>query len=105
VSISESDPVGAREDLGGWAVPMVPGMLSSPLMDEAVTGVGTPDPDLTGFVASGSTAQCTSMIESLLHAGADRVVLVPNPAGRISTAEMVEQMERAAPLAAAATRT
>lgn len=103
VSISESDPAGAREQLSSWAAPMVPGMLSSPLMDEAVTGIGTPDPDLSGFVASGSPEQCATMIDGLLDAGADRVVLVPNPAGRITTGEMVEQMELAARLAARAT--
>lgn len=99
LSISESSPAGAREQLGGWAAPMVPGMLSSPLMDEAVTGVGAPDPELTGFVASGSPEQCAGMIAGLLDAGADRVVLVPNPAGRISTDAMVAQMELAARLA------
>ncbi len=96
LSISESDPVDAREQLAGWAAPMVPGMLSSPLLDEAITGTGAPDPDLTGFVATGSPEECTEMIEGLLDAGADRVVLVPNPAGRISTEAMVEQMELAA---------
>lgn len=101
LSISESDPAGAREQLGGWAAAMVPNMLSSPLMDETVTGIGAPDPELSGFVASGSPAQCSGMIEALLDAGADRVVLVPNPAGRISTVEMVRQMELAATLARA----
>ena len=101
LSISDSDPVGAREQLAGWAAPMVPGMLSSPLLDEAITGIGTPDPELTGFVASGSTEQCAGMIEGLLDAGADRVVLVPNPAGRVSTEEMVDQMELAAAITTA----
>jgi alkanesulfonate monooxygenase SsuD/methylene tetrahydromethanopterin reductase-like flavin-dependent oxidoreductase (luciferase family) len=103
LSISESDPAGARQQLAGWAAPTMPGMQSSPLLDEAITGIGSPDPDLTGFVASGSADQCAEMIEGLLEAGADRVVLVPNPAGRVTTGAMVEQMESAATLAAAMT--
>ena len=102
LSVSESDPAGAREHLARWAAPMVPGMQSSPLLDEAITGTGAPDPELTGFVASGSPEQCASMIRGLLEAGADRVVLVPNPAGRISTEEMIQQMELGAALASAA---
>jgi alkanesulfonate monooxygenase SsuD/methylene tetrahydromethanopterin reductase-like flavin-dependent oxidoreductase (luciferase family) len=98
LSTSESDPAAAREDLAGWAAPMVPGMLSSPLLDEAITGTGPPDPLLTGFVASGSADDCIAMINGLLEAGADRVVLVPNPAARLSTAEMVQQIELAARL-------
>ena len=39
------------------------------------------------------------MIDRLLAAGADRVVLVPNPAGFRSTTSMVEQMRTVAPLA------
>lgn len=99
LSISESDPATAREQLARWAEPMVAGMRSSPLMEPTVTGVAMPDRELTGFVASGSPEQCATTIEALLGAGADRVVLVPNPAGRISFAEMVEQMRLAAPLA------
>ena len=105
LSISESDPATARQDLAGWAAPIVPGMLSSPLLDEAVTGTGPPDPLLTGFVASGSPDDCADMINGLLEAGADRVVLVPNPAARLSTAEMVHQMELAARLTGVATAT
>ena len=102
LSASDSDPSGERERLAGWAAPMMPGMMSSPLLDEAITGTGAPDPELSGFVASGSPDQCAEVIEGLLDAGADRVVLVPNPAGRISTEEMVEQMELAARFAAPA---
>lgn len=100
LSMSESDPIGAQHELAGWAAPMMPGMQSSPLFDEAITGTGVPDPDLTGFVASGSKARCGEMVEGLLEAGADRVVLVPNPGGRLSTEAMVEQMESAAALVA-----
>jgi alkanesulfonate monooxygenase SsuD/methylene tetrahydromethanopterin reductase-like flavin-dependent oxidoreductase (luciferase family) len=96
VSVSESDPAAARRSLADWAAPMVPGMLSSPLLDESITGVGSPDPLLTGFVASGSRDECAHMINELFTAGADRVVLVPNPAGRLSTQHMIEQIESAA---------
>lgn len=50
------------------------------------------------FVAAGDTSRCRAMIDRLLKAGADRVVLVPNPAGFRSTASMVEQIRTAAAL-------
>lgn len=98
LSVSESKPGDARDKLARWAAPMMPSMQSSPLLDEAVTGIGSPEPHLTGFVASGSLDDCAVMIESLLDAGADRVVLVPNPAGRISTVDMIDQIRCAAQL-------
>ena len=50
------------------------------------------------FAAAGSTESCRATIERLLEAGADRVVLVPNPAGRHSTTQMIDQMRRASAL-------
>jgi hypothetical protein len=38
------------------------------------------------------------MVRRLLGAGADRIILVPNPAGFRSTAEMVHQIRSAAPI-------
>ncbi len=104
LSMSEADPASAQEELAGWASPMLSGMLSSPLFDEAITGTGVPDPNLAGFVASGSLGQCGEMVERLLGAGADRVVLVPNPAGRLSTEAMIEQIQSAAALIPAPAR-
>ena len=54
---------------------------------------------LEHFMAIGDTAACATRIERLISAGADRVVLVPNPAGQRSAAGMLEQIRRAAPLA------
>jgi hypothetical protein len=53
---------------------------------------------LNEFVAVGNAADCSAVVASLLEAGADRVILVPNPAGYRSTAAMVEQMRAAASL-------
>jgi alkanesulfonate monooxygenase SsuD/methylene tetrahydromethanopterin reductase-like flavin-dependent oxidoreductase (luciferase family) len=47
---------------------------------------------LRQFAAVGSLDDCAATVARLLEAGADRVVLVPNPAGYRSTAEMIEQM-------------
>ena len=47
-------------------------------------------------MAAGSVVDCARYAERLLDAGADRVVLVPNPAGQRSLDEMVEQIRRGA---------
>lgn len=53
-------------------------------------------PELLGcFAAAGSSEDCAATVTALLDAGADRVVLVPNPAGFRTTGEMVQQMKRA----------
>jgi alkanesulfonate monooxygenase SsuD/methylene tetrahydromethanopterin reductase-like flavin-dependent oxidoreductase (luciferase family) len=114
LSISEEDPAGASRDLGKWATPMLSAMGESPQLrfsDEGrqlsehfndVTGDAIapepPDGLLREFVAVGDQATCAATIERLLHTGADRVVLVPNPAGYRSTSEMVEQMRLGANL-------
>ena len=49
-------------------------------------------------MAAGNSADCAAMIERLRDAGADRVVLVPNPAAVRSTTEMLDQIRRAASL-------
>ena len=58
-----------------------------------------PDEVLDRFVTFGDLAACESMVGRLFDAGADRVVLVPNPEGVRSTEAMVEQMRRAASVA------
>ncbi len=50
---------------------------------------------LRRFAAVGSPDDCARTVSNLLQAGADRVVLVPNPASYRPTAEMVEQMKLA----------
>ena len=53
-----------------------------------------PDELLDEFMAAGTSADCRRYVERLLDAGADRVVLVPNPAGQRSTRGMLEQIRR-----------
>jgi hypothetical protein len=67
--------------------------------DPAEPGGGLPAELLDEFVAAGGTHTCKTMVERLLAAGADRVVLVPNPAGRLSTESMITQTRAAARLA------
>ena len=57
-----------------------------------------PDVLLDEFVAAGDPARCRVMVQRLLAAGADRVILVTNPAGIRSTLSMVEQIRSAAAL-------
>ena len=114
LSISEDDPVAARRDLGRWAEPMLAGMVGSPQLEASPRGIelsalikrkeqgvpaeGLPDSLLEEFMATGDTASCAAAVDRLLQAGADRVVLVPNPAGYCSTPAMVEQMRTASGL-------
>lgn len=113
LSISEEDPEAARRDIARWAGPMLAGMAGSPqaanssqprelvALKERVEREGpapVPDPLLSEFVAAGDTAECNATVRGLLEAGADRVILVPNPAGFRSTAAMVEQIRTGASL-------
>lgn len=108
LSISARDPDGIGRAFANWAAPMLTGLArskslqSSPegeelsLLVEAVGGddLGEKIPLnlLRQFAAVGSPGDCSATVARLLEAGADRVVLVPNPAGYRSTAEMIEQM-------------
>lgn len=114
LSISEDDPDSAYRDIGEWTSPMLKAMTESPqlkaspvrsdllaLIEREQHETPTeplPADLLTEFVAAGDVASCRTMVDRLLEAGADRVVLVPNPAGFRSTSSMVEQMREAAPL-------
>jgi alkanesulfonate monooxygenase SsuD/methylene tetrahydromethanopterin reductase-like flavin-dependent oxidoreductase (luciferase family) len=113
-SVSNDDPQHARHQIGEWARPMLGAMRDAPqlkvspmrgelaaLPARARDASDEPLPArlLDEFVAAGSTADCVVMIDRLLAAGADRVVLVPNPGGLRSTSSMVEQMRAVAPLA------
>lgn len=115
LSISEDDPGATRRDLGRWVGPMLAGMAGSPQLEKSAAGTelsalierkgpstlaeSPPDQLLSEFVAAGNMASCAATIDRLLEAGADRVVLVPNPAGYRSTESMVEQMQSASALA------
>ena len=114
LSISEDDPDGARREIGAWAAPMLTSMAESPQLKaspvhhelmafiERAQGQSFPEPLpadlLSEFVAAGDGLSCQTMIDRLLAAGADRVVLVPNPGGFRTTVAMVQQIRTAATL-------
>ncbi|MGB5187038.1 MAG: hypothetical protein WBO84_07925, partial [Acidimicrobiia bacterium] len=114
LSLSEDEPVEVVRDLGRWAAPMLAGMVGSPQLEASPAGIELaayfeqrgpnagaerpPDELLGEFVAAGDTASCEATVDRLFASGADRVVLVPNPAGYRSTASMLEQMRRASAL-------
>lgn len=110
VSISEDEPESARQEVGRWASHMLasmaesPQIQASPMRSELVDWIAHGSPEvlpsglLDEFVAAGDPDRCWTMVNRLMEAGADRVVLVPNPAGFRSTSAMVEQMRIAAGL-------
>lgn len=115
LSISETDGPAAVRDLGRWAAPMLAQMAGSTQLSTSPEGAelaahldsskggdpGDLPAELLGqFAAAGDTAACAATIRRLLSAGADRVILVPNPAGYRSTASMVQQIRAAADLVA-----
>jgi 5,10-methylenetetrahydromethanopterin reductase len=110
-SLSDADP-DARATFQHWASdilaasagkPEMLGTAAGQALAEAVRERGTdpgplPETVLAEFMAAGSVADCARSIARLLDAGADRVVLVPNPAGQRSTDAMVEQIRSATSL-------
>ena len=114
LSISDEDPAGVTRELASWIAPMLSSMVESPQLKMSEEGQkllrlieadhdrlraeGPPEPLLGEFVAAGDPASCRLTIERLFEAGADQVVLVPNPAGYRSTAAMLEQIRMAAVL-------
>ena len=108
LSISNRDPNGVGRAFAKWAAPMLTGLArskslqSSPEGEELsrlVEALGGEDLGkkiplslLRQFAAVGSADDCAATVARLLEAGADRVVLVPNPAGYRSTPEMIEQI-------------
>jgi alkanesulfonate monooxygenase SsuD/methylene tetrahydromethanopterin reductase-like flavin-dependent oxidoreductase (luciferase family) len=114
LSISNEDPDGARRAVGDWARPMLAAMVDSPQLEaspvrhdlmafvERGKGEASPEPMpaelLSEFVAAGDAASCRATVDRLLEAGADRVVLVPNPGGLRTTAAMIRQMRAATSL-------
>jgi alkanesulfonate monooxygenase SsuD/methylene tetrahydromethanopterin reductase-like flavin-dependent oxidoreductase (luciferase family) len=109
-SISLTEPEQARLDAARWAGPILASMVESPQLkastvrNELVAWLerghhdSVPGEILDEFVAAGDPEQCQTMVSRLLDAGADRVVLVPNPAGFRSTSVMVEQIRIASTL-------
>ena len=113
LSMSEADGTGATQHAGRWAAPMLAQMAGSAQFTTSAEGAAlakfletrdAEDPAdipvdlLSRFVAAGDSATCAATIQSLLDAGTDRVVLVPNPAGFRSTNAMVDQIHAAAGL-------
>lgn len=110
VSISATDPETARLEVGRWAGPLLAAMLESPLLTASPAREDVfawraqghhrdvPDELLDEFVAAGDPERCRTMVSRLLEAGADRVVLVPNPAGLRSTSAMMKQIRVASTL-------
>ena len=115
LSIDEAEPDTARHEISNWAAPRLANLATSPHIKQSAGGVelleylGRADPTagavdlpasiLGEFVAAGDATSCAATVDRLLEAGADRVILVPNPAGFRSTAAMVEQMRIASKLA------
>ena len=111
-SIDDADPAAARAELRGWASHLLAALAGRPEtmvteagrgLDEAVRTRAAddellPDELIGQFMAAGSAADCGAYVEHLLDVGADRVVLVPNPAGQRSYEGMVEQIRRGAAL-------
>ncbi|MCP4305381.1 MAG: LLM class flavin-dependent oxidoreductase [bacterium] len=109
LSISEHGPAAAKADLIRWATPMLNAMAESPqvklsdggrqLLTHLERGDQIAAASLLGeFAAAGDHTDCATTIGRLLDAGADRIVLVPNPAGFRSTPQMLEQIQAGASL-------
>ena len=111
LSVSQDNPETARRTMSEWAGPLLAGMTGSaqvkasgiePSALEQLEKVGVLSEELMGeFVATGDLSSCAATVDRLLEAGADRVILVPNPAGLRSTPDMVAQMRIASALARA----
>ncbi len=108
LSISEEDPDSAGRELAIWGSDMLAHAAHGKPQQASAEGeelrrvvaqsgreqVGKAIPLdlLRSFAATGTRDDCAATIERLRAAGADRVVLVPNPAGYRSTDEMLEQI-------------
>lgn len=113
-SIDDDDAAAARGELREWASAFLVAQagqsetaateagrrLAAAVRARASDDAPLPDEVIGEFMAAGSAADCARYIERLLDAGADRVVLVPNPAGQRSVEGMLEQIRRGANLLA-----
>ncbi len=114
LSLSTDAPEEAARRLANWSAPMLSKLSESPPMKSCpegeelgalVAAVGKealgaeiPLRVLRQFAAVGDLDDCAETVQSLLDGGADRVILVPNPAGFRSTTEMLDQMTQASAL-------
>jgi len=112
LSVSNTTPEEAKREIAAWAAPMLAQMADSPQLSVSHEGATLtahlqsaqneipriPDELLSRFVAAGTAGECSATAAALLEAGADRVILVPNPAGFRSTEAMVEQIRTASPV-------
>jgi alkanesulfonate monooxygenase SsuD/methylene tetrahydromethanopterin reductase-like flavin-dependent oxidoreductase (luciferase family) len=111
-SVDDDDPAAARAEMRSWAsgflaaqydLPATKATASGQLLREAVESRASedellPDEVIGEFMAAGSVADVRAYTERLLEAGAERVVLVPNPEGQRSLDGMLEQIRRGADL-------
>ena len=111
-SIDDRDPAAARAELRTWASGFLvaqagaPEMLATPAGQRLADAVAArasadevlPDEVIGEFMAAGSNDDCRGYVERLFDAGAERVVLVPNPSGQHSLEGMLEQIRRGANL-------
>ena len=111
-TIDEDDPDRARAELRGWASsylvaqagrPEIVATAAGRRLDELVASRSSedevlPDAIIAEFMAAGSTADVAAFVDRLIEAGAERVVLVPNPSGQRSLEGMLEQIRRGADL-------
>lgn len=111
MSMSNEDPEAASRELVAWAAPMLKAMArgrraeSMPERAELKEFIESVDEhDLVAkmplsvirqFAAVGNADHVAGTVAGLLEAGADRVVLVPNPVGFRSTAAMLGQIRLA----------
>lgn len=116
LSVATEDPDEASRRMARWAAGMLTALAQSPALEASAEGAelrdvvaasggeglgdAIPLALLRRFVATGTPDDCALTVSSLLEAGADRVVLVPNPAGFRATGEMLDQMELASTLLA-----
>jgi alkanesulfonate monooxygenase SsuD/methylene tetrahydromethanopterin reductase-like flavin-dependent oxidoreductase (luciferase family) len=111
-SLDDADPGAARAELRAWASDSLKALAGLPQtaateagrrLDAAIGAArdsALPDDLIGEFMAAGSLADCGRFVGRLLDAGADRVVLVPNPAGKRTCGGMLEQIRRGADLLA-----
>ncbi|MDJ0954279.1 MAG: LLM class flavin-dependent oxidoreductase [Acidimicrobiia bacterium] len=108
LAMTEDDPERESRALAGWGAGMLAQMAHGKPLAEAEEGAqlraivadagreglaeAIPLDLLRTFAATGSPEDCAASVQRLLSAGADRVVLVPNPASYRPTSEMVEQI-------------
>lgn len=109
-SIDDDDPEAARAELRDWASDQLKAQAGLPAtlatepgrrLDAAVRDVGAgvlPDEIIGEFMVAGTIADGARYVARLQDAGAERVVLVPNPDGRRSHEGMLEQIRRGANL-------